>query len=74
MYIDGTDAESEGTFVSTKTGDQLPYTNWRSGEPNNYRNNEDCVTMYRSSGKWSDNPCSRALPAICERRKFWETN
>jgi len=41
------------------------YTNWNSGEPNNYGNsNEDCVQMY-SNGKWNDNQCSKSYRPLC---------
>ena len=66
IYIDGTDAAEEGTFVSNATGDMLTYTNWRSGEPNNYQNNEDCVLYRKVHGTWNDISCSTPLQAICE--------
>ena len=65
IYIDGTDAVKEGTFVSSKMDAALSYTNWASGEPNN-NGNGDCIAMLRDSGKWDDVPCDATLPAICE--------
>ena len=72
IYIDGTDAAAEGTFVSNKTGEPLSYTNWHSHEPNNW-DNEDCVNMYANiNGTWNDVDCIATLPAACEvvRRKL----
>ena len=73
IYIDGTDAATEGTFVSSVTGAALSWTNWHGGEPNNHGNNEDCVNMYSEhNGLWNDLNCDTPLPAVCEiaRRKF----
>ena len=48
-------------------GTSWNYTNWNSGEPNNWWNtNEDCVHMY-SSGKWNDNQCSADKKALCRK-------
>ena len=76
IYIDGTDAASEGNFVSSHTGANLSYTNWHINEPNNW-DNEDCVNMYaESNGTWNDIACNTSLPAACEveRRKLMQTD
>ena len=65
IFIDGTDVSNEGTFVSSVTGRRLSYMNWAVSEPNNW-GNEDCLNIYRDSGKWNDVPCDRPLPSVCE--------
>ena len=70
VYIDGTDAATEGTFVSSVTGAALTYLPWSGGEPNNWANNEDCLNIYRDSSKWNDITCESKLPSICERSEF----
>ena len=66
IYIDGTDAASEGTFVSNATGRTLTYTNWHTREPSNY-NNEDCINMYpQNYGLWNDIACSNHMASVCE--------
>jgi hypothetical protein len=40
----------------------LPFSDWHTGEPNDYGGNEDCVEY--SNGGWNDNSCAR------EKRKF----
>lgn len=47
-----TDQEQEGTFKWV-TGEALSYSNWASGEPNDYNGNEDWVEMY-DNGTWND--------------------
>ena len=69
VYIDGTDAATEGTFVSNVTGKNLTYLPWSGGEPNNW-DNEDCLNIYRDSSKWNDITCESKLPSICERSEF----
>ncbi|XP_066533027.1 E-selectin-like [Hoplias malabaricus] len=43
--------------------------NWAEGEPNNGRNNEDCVEIYikrgKDDGKWNDEPCKKKKTALC---------
>ncbi|XP_053104568.1 E-selectin-like [Hemicordylus capensis] len=43
--------------------------NWAEGEPNNIKNNEDCVEMYikrkEDAGKWNDEPCDKKKAALC---------
>lgn len=43
--------------------------NWADNEPNNKRNNQDCVEIYIKSnsapGKWNDEPCSKRKRALC---------
>ena len=42
------------------------YENWKSGEPNNVKGNEDCVFMVRG-GRWNDDPCN------LNGYSFWDT-
>ena len=61
------DLGREGTFTQID-GKPLVYQNWAPGEPNNWRNNEDCGE-FRGNGKWNDFQCSgaRATYYVC----FW---
>ncbi|KAI5630741.1 lectin c-type domain-containing protein [Phthorimaea operculella] len=43
------------------------YTDWSPREPNNARGDEYCVSTGRN-GKLFDDPCTRRLPFICEKR------
>ena len=69
IHIDGTDAATEGTFVSSVTGAALTYFNWSAGEPNNW-DNEDCLNILSDTGLMNDMKCSELMPSVCEIREF----
>ncbi|XP_015721592.1 mannose-binding protein [Coturnix japonica] len=63
-YLGISDAQTEGRFMYL-SGGPLTYSNWKSGEPNNLRN-EDCAVI-DGSGKWNDLDCSNSnIFIICE--------
>ncbi|XP_050014365.1 P-selectin [Alexandromys fortis] len=57
------------TWVGTNKTLTKEAENWADNEPNNKRNNQDCVEIYikRNSapGKWNDEPCSKRKRALC---------
>jgi len=53
IYIGFTDAAVEGDWQWV-TGEGAPYTNWHSGEPNNWWGLEDWATMSAADGTWYD--------------------
>ncbi|KAK7883850.1 hypothetical protein WMY93_026973 [Mugilogobius chulae] len=58
----GKDANSWRWSVTGSTSTSL-YQNWKSGEPNYNRANEECVFM--DSGQWGDAACSDNKPFVC---------
>ena len=54
------------------TGETWGYTNWLSGEPDNYQGKEDKLNYYNTNGKWNDAPNTDIglKRFICE----WETS
>nr|XP_020729823.1 P-selectin isoform X2 [Odocoileus virginianus texanus] len=59
------------TWVGTKKTLTQEAENWADNEPNNKKNNQDCVEIYIKSpsapGKWNDEPCWKKKRALCYR-------
>ncbi|KAJ8376127.1 hypothetical protein SKAU_G00067070 [Synaphobranchus kaupii] len=57
------------TWVGTKKTLTEEAKNWATGEPNNGKNNEDCVEIYikraKDTGKWNDESCKKRKTALC---------
>uniref|UniRef100_A0A803SW40 p-selectin n=1 Tax=Anolis carolinensis TaxID=28377 RepID=A0A803SW40_ANOCA len=57
------------TWVGTNKKLTKEAENWAYREPNNRRDNQDCVEIYikrdREAGKWNDEPCTRKKRALC---------
>uniref|UniRef100_A0A669F227 C-type lectin domain-containing protein n=1 Tax=Oreochromis niloticus TaxID=8128 RepID=A0A669F227_ORENI len=51
------------TFWSDNT--TSTFTNWLSGQPNNYYPPEDCVAFNLKTGKWCDSNCSSRVRFFC---------
>ena len=56
--------DDEGTFAYSD-GSTLGWTNWNGGEPNNWRNNEDC-TVVKAYGGWNDLKCGANRRYACK--------
>jgi hypothetical protein len=52
VWLGLNDATNEGTFTYSN-GDQIGYTHWEPGEPNN-SGGENYVLMYSNNGNWND--------------------
>ncbi|XP_068697308.1 uncharacterized protein [Montipora foliosa] len=61
---------SNGRFTHWDNGEELSFTRWIPGEPNNFFNDEDCAEMLRYDGRWLDRTCEGPFagehPFICE--------
>ncbi|XP_068950842.1 P-selectin [Petaurus breviceps papuanus] len=57
------------TWVGTNKTLTKESENWAENEPNNKRNDQDCVEIYikrtSSPGKWNDEPCMKRKRALC---------
>ena len=60
------DISNEGKFVYDSDGKDLVWTNWNSGEPNDWKKKEDC-TMSDKLKKWNDVNCDWKYSIICEK-------
>ena len=63
FWIGATDETVEGQWEWI-TGETWTYSNWMSGEPNDFNNGEDCGEM--SDGQWNDNGSSYMIGFVCE--------
>ena len=80
VWIGGTDAKSENTWVWSPSGTTISYTNWRrhggKREPNNNGGNENCIDVNYfwvergkkevDLGKWNDAKCSIEHKYVCQ--------
>ncbi|XP_065410668.1 L-selectin isoform X3 [Chrysemys picta bellii] len=61
--------DNEWTWVGTRKRLTEEAKNWAPGEPNNRKNDEDCVEIYikrdKDAGKWNDERCSKQKVALC---------
>jgi hypothetical protein len=65
-WIGANDRTSEGTW-RWADGSPVSYTQWYSGEPNDYGGNEDCAGInFGATGYWNDYNCSSGLGFVCE--------
>jgi len=52
------------TWVWSPTNTPLSYTNWGQDEPNNSKENEDCLVLGRD--KWNDLDCAEKINFVCQ--------
>ncbi|XP_063816733.1 pulmonary surfactant-associated protein D-like [Pseudophryne corroboree] len=64
IFLGINDVQKEGTF-KYPNGENIVYSNWHPGEPNNERGAEVCVEMY-DTGRWNDENCAEMRRIICE--------
>ncbi|XP_035953897.1 P-selectin isoform X9 [Halichoerus grypus] len=66
------------TWVGTKKPLTKDAENWADNEPNNKKNNQDCVEIYIKSvlapGKWNDEPCGKRKRALCYTASCQDTS
>eukprot|EP00118_Oscarella_pearsei_P022672 m.264678 g.264678 ORF g.264678 m.264678 type:complete len:1411 (+) comp40476_c0_seq1:1691-5923(+) len=65
MWIGLTDNVKEGSYQWID-GSDFPFSYWNSGEPNNWRGDEDCGEIVRGQ-YWNDNTCTKTQPFICKK-------
>ncbi|KAL4231972.1 hypothetical protein ACF0H5_009549 [Mactra antiquata] len=69
FWLGGSDQASEGTWIWDKSQQQITYTKWKTGEPNNAGKGENCLTMsFSDNFLWNDNNCAHKYNFICEVR------
>ena len=63
VVLDIDDHKTDGSWVDSKNR-RILFTNWRSGEPNNYAGLEDRAFMY-NTGLWADCPSHFHAVVVC---------
>ena len=73
-WIGLSDSSKEKEWRWTDKTGLTGYKNWRSGQPNNFLN-QDCVAMLKGTyhfmyfnAEWNDEDCSLTLGYICEKK------
>lgn len=66
IWIGYNDLIQEGNWRWASTSRYVPDT-WKSGEPNDFRDDEDCAQWFPEDGQMNDLSCSAKLPFVCER-------
>jgi len=70
-WLGATDEENEGMWLWIRSGMEVVFTAWGSGEPNNRNGVENCLHLYSNSGyQWNDTPCTPhadfSLKPLCQ--------
>ncbi|XP_052706435.1 collectin-12-like [Crassostrea angulata] len=69
-WLNGYDTDNSGSFTWIKNQTPAIYTNWYTGEPNDFfgTGSEKCIASSNFFMKgWHDIGCSSAKPVVCER-------
>ncbi|XP_041105570.1 collectin-11 isoform X3 [Polyodon spathula] len=65
VFIGINDLEKEGHFAYVDRSAMTTFNKWRTGEPNNAYDEEDCAEMVASGG-WNDVACHITMYFVCE--------
>ncbi|XP_048727626.1 perlucin-like [Ostrea edulis] len=67
-WIGLSDIINEGHYIWQTTQDNVDFSDWATGEPNDLGHTEDCAEFYHPvSFQWNDAPCSTKSNFICEK-------
>ncbi|EGD79566.1 TK/RTKC protein kinase [Salpingoeca rosetta] len=65
IYFGATDQVNEGDFRSLVDNQPLVYNAWTGKQPDNFQNNEDCITY--NGNNWNDIRCGPDRRIFCKR-------
>ena len=65
IWIGLRDVDLEGVYVWADA-DLVSWVNWGQGQPDNYEDNEDCVSLRTGDLMWYDSPCSSVKAYVCQ--------
>ncbi|BFZ21806.1 hypothetical protein BsWGS_24845 [Bradybaena similaris] len=68
VWLGGSDILKEGAFRWTTSGETIgAFTNWNSGEPDNYNGAQHCLELREEfKHKWNDYQCLTSNTFVCE--------
>lgn len=67
FWTSGTCFGTEREFYWMSTGQDISFSNWSPGEPNNAWERENCIEMWNEDGwRWNDALCEDKKGFICE--------
>ncbi|XP_038054241.1 alpha-N-acetylgalactosamine-specific lectin-like [Patiria miniata] len=72
IWIGHSDLANEGQFTWSD-GTSFDYNGgWRTGQPNDSGQGEDCGSIYRTTQQvgWNDGPCGSAHPYLCKMPSY----
>ena len=68
VWIGLSDRANERHFHWVGTDEHAEYENWKTGQPDNFEGNEDCVeTNWQAPGRWNDRNCATAYRFVCDK-------
>lgn len=71
LYIGGHDLGEEGRFIWPLNGKSFDFANWSNGNPDNYKNVEDCAHIWDITDyEWNDTTCETKMGFICEDNPY----
>ena len=65
VWIGINDKVRENHFAYTKSGSQISFTNWITGQPDG-GTGQNCVAIDDAEAKWRDLPCKETHLFLCE--------
>uniref|UniRef100_A0A3P9P547 Ladderlectin-like n=2 Tax=Poecilia reticulata TaxID=8081 RepID=A0A3P9P547_POERE len=67
-WIGGSDGQQEKIWLWSD-GSRMIYTNWCPGQPDNSKDNQNCLAMNWSDNKcWDDHLCDVSRPSVCVKK------
>ncbi len=66
VWIGGQDVKQEGSFV-WENGEPWTYAPWKTGEPGDHADQDDCVELTDEPPRFDDEDCNKKQGYLCER-------
>ena len=67
FWIGVNDMNQENKFISESNGQEVAFTWWSPGQPDNF-NDEDCIEIwFHDNYRWNDNKCDGKNPFVCQK-------